>query len=188
MAMISVWCLYSCKCFQSSHTLLVAAFLLCRFFMGFCVFFLNLVWFKKVNNCDSASIPDLNNAESLSTKFNGREGPRLSSLDLKIFSFSLDCLTKWPTPAKLLPHCVGWMAIQILSIREVQTVMLGKNSGGNLRYQVDLRCVFFSGKQRDASAHIALRGCLNTPACFWRGSCFQIHWVFLNISLYKLRK
>lgn len=166
----------------------MAAFFCVGFWRGFC-FVLNFVWLKRLNNCDSACVPDINNAESLSTKFNGREDPRLSSLNLKILSFSLNCLTKWPTPAKPLPRCVGWMATQILSRREVQRVMFGKNFGWKLQeHQPDLKRVALKSKgMRVPHRFGRVLECTSLPgyACFWRGSYFRIHWVFLNVSLYK---
>lgn len=136
-AVIFVSCSYSC--IQRSHTFINGCFVSLGVWWAFTCFCFQFCRFKMLSSCNSASISDLNNAESLSTKFNGREGPRLSSLDLKILSFFFNCLTKWPTPAKPLSGNVGWVAIQICSRKKYRQSHLGKKKQKQKTFEWNLQ-------------------------------------------------
>lgn len=132
-AMIFVSCSYSF--IQRSHTFINDCFF-CVGLWWFVVVVFNFAGFKKLSCCNSASIPDFNNAESLSTKFNGREGPRLSSLDLKILSFFFNCLTKWPYSCKTtFSQCRVNGYTDLLQERSTDRHIWGKKHPKNLRVE-----------------------------------------------------
>lgn len=141
---------------QRSHTFINDCFF-CVGLWWFVVVF-NFAGFRKLSCCNSASVPDFNNAESLSTKFNGREGPRLSSLDLKILSFFFNCLTKWPYSCKTtFSQCRVNGYTDLLQERSTDGHIWGKKTqkalGGSLRNTKLTKNVHFSEKQR---VHITL--------------------------------